>query len=97
MDNLEQLIQESQQMTDEDKSKVIDSKKSMCICSRCNIYNDCAKSENELLYCLIGKSPKCIQPGDAWCVCGICPVTEELGLKNNTFCLEDSEARQRGL
>ena len=79
------------------KSKLIDSKKSMCICGKCNIYNDCAKSANELSYCLIGKSPKCIQPGDAWCVCGICPVSEELGLKNNTFCLEDSEARQRGL
>ena len=97
MGSFEQFIQKLQQMTEEERSRVIDSKKSICICSQCNIYNDCAKSTNELSYCLIGKSPKCIQPGDAWCVCRICPISEELGLKNSTFCLEDSEARQRGL
>ena len=96
MNNLEK-IREINDMADEEKQKLIESKKAICICGTCNIYNDCANDANELVYCIIGKSPECIQPGDAWCVCGICPVAEQLGLKKNSFCLEGSETEQRGL
>jgi hypothetical protein len=95
MDNSDQYLEKLSKMTEKDRLNEIESKKSLCICHKCNIYNDCAKSINELAYCLIGKSPKCILPGDAWCVCGICPLTKEFGLMNNTFCLEDSEEKQR--
>ena len=65
-----------------------------CICPDCPTYNDCSKERNELLFCIYGKSFQCITE-DLGCICPGCPLIEELGLVNLTFCLLGSEASQR--
>jgi hypothetical protein len=64
-----------------------------CICPRCPTYTPCAGGARERLYCVVGRSPRCITE-DLGCICPTCPVTEELGLKHLTFCLEGAEAEQ---
>ena len=66
-----------------------------CICPDCPTYTDCAHEANERAYCVAGRSPACVAE-DLGCVCPACPVTDALGLAYLTFCLEGSEADQRG-
>ncbi|MEN6342509.1 MAG: DUF2769 domain-containing protein [Methanospirillum sp.] len=65
-----------------------------CICPQCPTYTPCAGDAQERLYCVLGRSPRCITE-DLGCVCPACPVTEELGLEHLTFCLEGAEAEQQ--
>ena len=65
-----------------------------CICQGCPTYNACATDAGELLYCLTGKSFHCITE-DLGCVCPSCPLVDELGLDNLTFCILGAEADQR--
>jgi len=65
-----------------------------CICRDCPTYNSCAGDSGELLYCIIGKSFRCITE-DFGCVCPSCPLVDEAGLDYLTFCLLGSEAAQR--
>ncbi len=65
-----------------------------CICARCPTYNTCAADAKELLYCLYGRSFLCVTE-DVGCICPACPVVDEIGLVNLTFCLLGSEAAQR--
>ncbi|UCG37560.1 MAG: DUF2769 domain-containing protein [Candidatus Bathyarchaeota archaeon] len=83
-------------MSGEEMQKAIEAKKKLCICRDCPSYNECAKESNELLYCAIGKSPKCIT-GEVGCICPGCPVTEQMGLKSEYFCTRGSEKEQRGM
>ncbi|WP_245312567.1 DUF2769 domain-containing protein [Methanohalophilus levihalophilus] len=67
---------------------------SMCICSSCPSWVECDEKGG---YCLpaIGKS-NCITD-ESGCICGGCPVTEELRLKNVYFCTRGSEKEQLGM
>ncbi len=65
-----------------------------CICPECPTYTDCARDAQELLYCVVGRSARCITE-DLGCICPGCPVTAELGLVHLTFCIEGSEPEQR--
>ncbi len=65
-----------------------------CICEGCPTYNSCATGAGELLYCLTGKSFRCITE-DLGCICPSCPLVDEMGLENLTFCLLGEEAAQR--
>lgn len=65
-----------------------------CTCPECPTYTDCARDAQELIYCVVGKSPACITE-DLGCICPGCPVASELGLVHLTFCIEGSEAEQR--
>ena len=65
-----------------------------CICRDCPTYNFCAGDSGELLYCIIGRSFRCITE-DFGCVCPSCPLVDEIGLEYLTFCLLGSEAAQR--
>lgn len=49
MDKLEQSMQQMAQMTEEDRMKMIESKKKLCICGGCPIYNDRARKNKDLL------------------------------------------------
>lgn len=64
-----------------------------CICPECPTYTPCAGSAQERLYCVLGRSPRCITE-DLGCICPTCPVAEGLGLVHLTFCLEGAEAEQ---
>jgi hypothetical protein len=65
-----------------------------CICPDCPTYNDCARDAKELIYCIVGRSASCITE-DLGCTCPGCPVTVELSLVYQTFCILGSEAEQR--
>jgi hypothetical protein len=67
-----------------------------CICAECPTYTTCAGEAKELLYCIIGISPHCIKD-DLGCICPSCPVADEIGLVNLTFCLLGTESAQRHL
>jgi hypothetical protein len=43
VDKFEQAMQQMRQMTKEDRMKMIESKKELCICGGCPTYNDCAR------------------------------------------------------
>jgi hypothetical protein len=64
---------------------------SMCICPSCPSWVECDEDGG---FCLvnIGKS-ECISE-EKGCVCGKCPVTEELGLKHGFYCTRGSEEEQ---
>jgi hypothetical protein len=96
MDKFEQAMRQMAQMTDEDRMKMIEDKRKVCICGGCPTYNNCARKVNELLYCALGKSPACIREEND-CICSGCPLTEQMGLKHQFFCTRGSEKEQRGM
>ncbi|MGD8505818.1 MAG: DUF2769 domain-containing protein [Candidatus Bathyarchaeota archaeon] len=96
MDRFEQAMQQMKQMTEEDRMKIIESKKKLCICSGCPTYNKCASENKELLYCALGKSPLCITEENN-CICPTCPLTEQMGLNHQYFCTRGPEREQRGM
>jgi len=96
MDKFEQAMQQMAQMTQEDMIKMVESKKKLCICDGCPTYNDCARENKELLYCALGKSQMCVTE-ESDCICPDCPLTEQMGLRNQFFCTRDSEKEQRGM
>ena len=96
MDKFEQIMQEMANLATEERMKMIESKKELCICGDCPSYNDCASEANELLYCALGKSPSCITD-EISCTCPDCPVTDQMGLKYEFFCTRGAEREQRGM
>ncbi len=60
-----------------------------CICKGCPSWKDCGE---EIAYCFTGKS-KCIKV-EQWCICAACPVTKEMNLKHNYYCMKGSEKEQ---
>lgn len=94
LDKFEEVMQMMAKQSDEEKMKTIDKNKSLCICKECPTYNKCAKEKGELLYCSFGASPTCITEEIA-CICSGCPLTMNMGLKNEYFCTRGSEKEQR--
>ena len=66
----------------------------LCICGKCPTFNSCAKDAGEGLYCAYGTSFHCITEVKG-CFCPGCPVTPQLGLKHQGYCLMGSEKSQR--
>jgi hypothetical protein len=66
---------------------------SMCICPSCPSWVECGEKGG---YCFptIGRSD-CINE-ESGCICGGCPVTEEMGLTNVYYCTRGSEKEQLG-
>ena len=96
LDKFEETIQMMAKMSSEEIMKAIKMNKSLCICGGCPSYNDCAKDNDELLYCSLGASPDCINKAEV-CICSVCKVTPKMGLKNQYFCVKGSEKKQRGM
>ena len=96
MDKFEQIMQQMAEITEEDRMKMIESRKMLCICGGCPTYTDCARENKELLFCALGKSPTCITD-EVGCICPECPLTEQMGLKHQFFCTRGSEKEQRGM
>lgn len=82
----------SPEQMEEKRSMVVQ----MCICKGCPSYEDCSAKggQAELGFCFpsIGKSD-CIA-AEKGCICGGCPVTPKMGLKNIYFCTKGSEMDQ---
>jgi hypothetical protein len=94
MDKFEEKMKMMMGMSEEERMKALEMKKKMCVCPGCPSYNECAKNGTELLYCALGKSPACITEMKG-CTCPACPITPDMGLKNQYFCTRGSEKEQR--
>lgn len=66
------------------------SRMDVCQCLDCSTHNECAKKTGERLYCVAARSPVCIETKKG-CLCGECPVYEELGLGKTYHCLNGPE------
>ena len=96
MDKFEEAMDSMKNMNEEDRVKMIEAKKGECICAGCPSYNECAKEEKQLLFCALGKSNGCINE-EKGCTCPQCPITPEMGLKNEFYCTKGSEKERRNL
>jgi hypothetical protein len=82
-------------MSEEEFDKWIFSKMDVCQCLDCSTHNQCAKNSGERLYCVVMRSPFCIEEKKG-CLCKDCPVSLELGFKGRFHCLEGSEIHRKG-
>ncbi|MHA1410329.1 MAG: DUF2769 domain-containing protein [Candidatus Odinarchaeia archaeon] len=96
MDKFEETMSKMATMTPEQAKLAMQENMKLCTCPQCPSYNNCAKDNNELLYCATGKSPTCITD-EAGCICPSCPVTPKMGLKNLYYCTRGSEKEIRGM
>ena len=96
MDKFEEKLSELEGMSGEDKNSVIEQMQKDCICPICPTYNECAKENNELLFCVLGKSEECIEK-EMGCMCPTCPFAQEygIGVKYNFYCTRNTELEQR--
>jgi len=96
MDKFEEMLNELEEMSEEDKNKLLDTMKKDCMCPICPSYNECAKEAEELLFCVVGKSKNCITK-ERGCMCPTCPFAHEygIGVKYNLYCTRDCEIRHR--
>jgi hypothetical protein len=65
-----------------------------CVCPSCPTYGDCSRDGKEAVYCLIGKSRKCVME-EVSCICPDCPLTSELDLAFTYYCTLGSELQLR--
>jgi hypothetical protein len=94
MDAFGRWIDNYWQLTLHDRRVLTEKQKAICICGECPGYNRCARESGESVYCITGKSPRCISD-DRGCTCNKCPLTAEIGLSYHDFCMKGSEAVQR--
>jgi hypothetical protein len=90
MDKFEQFLQTLSLMTEEELTKATEADKAVCVCPNCPSYNECAKENGELLYCILGKSPRCITE-EVGCICPACQVWDKMDLTNEYFCTKGTE------
>ncbi|MDD1775218.1 MAG: DUF2769 domain-containing protein [Methanobacterium sp.] len=96
MDDIQEFCRSLEDLTPEERDEELERFKSQCICPICPTYNDCAKKEGELLFCIIGKSDECIKDRND-CMCPPCPFARRLdfGAVHNTYCIRGSELEQK--
>ena len=94
MDRFESEIRRLDTLRPEELERWIDSVKVMCRCPGCATYTECNASNQELLYCYLGKSAGCEMPART-CDCPVCKVTDELGLKYSFYCRNGPEKALR--
>jgi hypothetical protein len=96
MDKFEEKISELMELSDEEKDDTIEDMKKDCVCPICPTYNECAIKAGEKLFCVLGKSEKCIDK-ERGCMCPTCPFGQKygIGVKHNFYCIEDAEMEQR--
>lgn len=82
-------------MSEEEFDRWILSKMDACQCLDCGTHNQCAKNSGERLYCVVMRSPFCIESKKG-CLCHDCPVALELGFKKDYHCLEGAEFVRKG-
>jgi len=81
-------------MSEEQFDRWILSKMDVCQCLDCTTHNRCAKNTGERLYCVVMRSPFCIEEKKG-CLCLDCPVATELGFKKDYHCLEGAEIERK--
>jgi len=94
MDAFTELLRTMEQMSPDEKNRVIAENRKKCICGRCPTYDACMKGNKELLYCFAGKSACPVTR--TGCLCPSCPLTGTLVLSHAYYCVKGSEKQLRG-
>lgn len=90
MDTFDTTMKELKKLSVDAQKKILDEKKSQCICSDCPTYTSCSLNEQENFFCGIGKSFMCISY-EKECICQKCQVKKDLGLKYKFYCSRGDE------
>jgi hypothetical protein len=96
MDTFNTFVRDLKKLPAPEKEKILDEKKTKCICPTCPTYNKCAIVEREKLFCMIGQSFLCISFEEG-CKCKECPIKTEYGLEYKYYCTRGDEKGQRYL
>jgi hypothetical protein len=94
LDPFEARCRQMAECTAEERRVMIEEMRARCICPTCPTYTDCAKNNNELLFCDMGYSYMCIK-FEVECLCPTCPVHDDLKMKHNFYCMRGAEKAQR--
>jgi hypothetical protein len=78
----------------EDKSAIIAQYRVKCICTTCPTYNECMRADDQLIFCITGRSPTCTFDKKG-CLCPACPVARDLHMKRSYYCIRGSEEEQK--
>jgi hypothetical protein len=81
---------ELESMPERSFDKWVFSEMDLCQCPDCTTFNECAKNSGERLYCVVTRSPFCIEKKKG-CLCLDCPVAQELGFEKTYHCLNGAE------
>lgn len=97
MDSFEELSNELNDMSEEDRIKKLKELEVDCVCPICPTYNQCAKDAGENIFCLKDKS-SCINK-EKGCMCPTCPFAAKykIGVLHNFFCMRGKEMNQRAI
>lgn len=94
MPKFEELGRDLAERDRNERMRMIASLNLQCRCPGCPTHTECAKRNQEKLFCFNGKSFICIE-AEKECLCPECPVHDEMGLRYNFFCTRGSEKAQR--
>ncbi len=93
MDAFESEMQKLDSMDAAQRKLELEKLRADCICPDCPTYNKCAGDQQELLYCVEGKS-SCISE-ELGCICPDCPVAAQFDLVDMYYCTQGSEKEKR--
>lgn len=95
VDKFEELINELNGMSDDDRNERIKGLEAECVCPICPTFNQCAKDTGENIFCLKNES-NCINT-EKGCMCPTCPfaATYKIGVVHNFYCKRGGEVKQR--
>lgn len=94
MDKFEVAMQNMMKMSPQEGSKALALIMQKCTCDQCPSYTNSAKAADEGFFCGTGKSFGHITM-QVNCICGNCPVKNELGMKFGFYCTHGSEKARR--
>lgn len=94
MDKFDQIMKSIKTLSPEDKMRKMQMFINKCACPTCPTYTECAKNDQEGIFCLMGNSFRCINQING-CNCPTCPVENDLSMKDNMYCMRGSEFENR--
>ncbi|CAJ38064.1 DUF2769 domain-containing protein [Methanocella arvoryzae] len=96
MDKFDETVQSLKDLGPEDRKSKLQTFANECKCPVCPSYTECAKNDNEGIFCLQGNSFRCIGQING-CNCPACGVKQGLGMKDMMYCMKGSEFETRYL
>jgi hypothetical protein len=96
MDKFDQETQMHRNAGPEDRKSMVSRYSDMCRCPVCPSFTECAKNDNEGIFCLQGNSFRCINQIRG-CNCPTCDVKQNLSMQDMMYCMKGSEFENRYL
>jgi hypothetical protein len=96
MDKFDETLQELKSAGLDEKRKKVEMFGDKCRCPVCPSYTECAKNDNEGIFCLQGNSFRCIGQING-CNCPDRQVKHDFAMKDMMYCVKGSEFENRYL